>query len=124
MNKIVFVFLLLFSPFAHASKAFASEFSHFAGGFVMTLLAAYIIIRFIKQHRNKASLWAFWFSTIFVLISQTRDYLSNGRVYGQVLDFFWHTVGTVLAVYVLHKLIKPTNKSDAPAAIKQENKGE
>lgn len=124
MNKIIFVFLSSFSSFANASHAFASEFSHFSGGLIMTLLAAYALVRFAKKHRNKAILWAFWFSTIFVSISQTRDYLSNGKVYGQVLDFFWHTVGTLLAVFVLHKLMKSSDKGDTSAAQKQGGQAE
>jgi hypothetical protein len=105
MNKTFFIFLVLisFSPYANASKAFASEFSHFSGGLVMTLLVAYALVRFAKKHRSKAIFWSFWCSTIFVAISQTRDYLSNGGLYGQALDFFWHTVGTILGAYILHK---------------------
>ncbi|HNF89186.1 MAG TPA: hypothetical protein PLL19_07640 [Thiobacillaceae bacterium] len=124
MNKIIFLFLIFFSSIANASQAFASEFSHFSGGLIMTLLAAYVMVRFMKTHRNKAILWAFWFSTIFVSISQTRDYLSSGKIYGQVLDFFWHTVGTLLAVLVLHKLMKSTDKGDTSATVKQGGQAE
>lgn len=81
----------------------------------MTLLAAYALVRFAKKHRNKAILWAFWFSTIFVFISQTRDHLRNGRIYAEAMDFFWHTVGTILAAYILYKLIRPTDKNDTPS---------
>lgn len=87
----------------------------------MTLLAAYAIVRFMKAHRNKALLWSFWFSTIFVAISQTRDHLANGRVYSEVLDFFWHTVGTILAIYIMYKIMKPTDKDDGSTPTKQEN---
>lgn len=81
----------------------------------MTLLAAYALVRFAKKHRSKAISWAFWFSTIFVSIAQTRDYLRNGRIYPEAMDFFWHTVGTILAAFILYKLIKPSDKNDAPS---------
>lgn len=124
MNRIVFVLLISFSSLANASQSFKSEFSHFSGGLVMTLLAAYALVHFAKKSRNKAILWSFWISTIFVTISQTRDYLSNGKVYGQVLDFFWHTVGTILAAYILYKLMKPTDKDDVSTNTKQDNQVE
>ena len=112
MKRIFFVFSILFSSFANASSAFASEFSHFSGGFIIAALVAYLIVRYSKKHRDKAIFWAFWSSTIFVFISQTRDYISSGKFWGQALDFFWHTVGTLLAVYLADKLITLKIKKD------------
>lgn len=78
----------------------------------MAALAAFLIVRYAKKHRDKAVFWAFWSSTIFVTISQTKDYILSGSFWGQALDFFWHTVGTVLAVYLADKLITLNNKKE------------
>lgn len=109
MKKYFFVLSVLFSSVANASDAFHSEFSHFSGGLVMTLLAALVVVNFLKKHRNEAILWAFWVSTIFVSVAQTRDFLLSGKPWSQALDFFAHTIGTLLAVYILRKFIRPAN---------------
>lgn len=121
MNKLFFVFSIAFCSSANASTAFNSEFSHFSGGFVIAALTAYIIVRFFKKYHNKAIFWGFWVSTIFVTISQTKDYILSGKPWGQALDFFWHTVGALLAVFVLRKLIKPVNKDDVAAPRKKDD---
>jgi hypothetical protein len=121
MKKIVFVSLFFVSPFANASTAFASQFSHFSGGFLGTLLAAYLIVLFLKKYRDKAILWAVTLSMIFVSIEQTRDYMLRGKFFGQLYDFSMHVLGTLLAVYVLRKLIKSNGKDDGMAGKKQDS---
>jgi len=121
MNKIVFVCLLIFSTYANASTAFASQFSHFAGGLLGTLLAAYVIVRFVKKYRDKAILWAALLSTAYAFIDQTREFIFRGKFWGQTYDFFSHTLGTLLAVYVLLKIIKLTGKKDVAVATKQDD---
>lgn len=121
MNRIIFVFSLLFSSFAHANTGFDSQFSHFSGGFFGTALVAYLVMHFAKKHRDKAIVWAFTISMIFVSIEQTRDYILRGKFLGQLYDFSMHTLGTLLAIYLLRKLMKSTSKEDVAASKKQDS---
>jgi hypothetical protein len=116
MQRILLVLSLSFSSFAQASTGFHSQFSHFSGGLVMTVLAAYLLVRFFKTSERRALIWSFWFSTVFVFISQTRDYLRADKFWNQAMDFLWHTVGTLLALYLAHKLFAYMHKRAVAAS--------
>ena len=131
MNKIAFVSLLVFSPFANASTAFASQFSHFAGGFLGTLLVAFVFFYFLRRFRDKAILWAVMLgsavlSTVYAFLDQAIQYMNRGGFWGQAFDFASHTLGTILAVYVLIKVMKymAKDKADVAAAETQESRPE
>lgn len=88
----------------------------------MTLLTAFLVASLMKKHRDQAIYWAFLVSTTFVSVAQTRDFILSGKPWSQALDFFAHTLGTLLAVYILRKLIKPTAEVKAPAIAAQTDK--
>lgn len=116
MSRIFILGVLFFSAHANASTAFASQFGHFSGGFFLTLLAAYVILRFMKKYQDKAFLWAAWFSTTFAFFDQTREFIFRGKFWGQAYDFACHALGAVVAYYLLRKMIKLTAKDDVATA--------
>ena len=107
MNKIFLFFALLtFASSASASTGFWSQFSHFSGGFLGTILAAYIILRYVKKYKDKAVMHAAILSTVYAFIDQMQQYIRHGKFWGQAYDFAAHTLGTILAIYLLIWLIK------------------
>lgn len=120
MNRIVVLGMFFFSSHASASTAFASQFGHFAGGFLMTLLVAFVIVRFFKKERDKAFLRAALISVVFAFLDQTREFIFRGKFWGQAYDFSCHALGAILAYYLLCKLIKCAVKDDGPAANRED----
>jgi hypothetical protein len=120
MNRIVLWVILLFSSHADASTAFSSQFSHFSGGFFGAALVTYIIIRYIKKHQSRAIYWGIVWSTVYGFIDQLQQYIRHGGFWGQAYDFASHTLGTLLAAYLLTKIIKSKAEEGALDAAEQD----
>ena len=93
--------LFILSMEAHAGTNVKSQFSHFAGGFVLTLLLMYVVGLLIHKYKPKALVIGIWISMIFVLIDQALDFMERGKFLGQVIDFLSHAAGTFLAGYMM-----------------------
>ncbi|MDD5358906.1 MAG: hypothetical protein PHI79_08495 [Sulfurovaceae bacterium] len=106
MYKNIFVFLVVISQVASAGNGFASEFSHFAGGLIMTALVAFMVFKYFPKYKTKSVLIGFLVSLLYVFIDQSIDYIKYGKFLDQLLDFTVHVIGSLISVYIGYKVIK------------------
>ncbi len=106
MYKNVVLFLILISSIASASNGIASEFSHFAGGLIMTGLVGYIVFNYFPKYKIKSILIGFTVSMIYVTVDQLIDYIKDGEFLSQLLDFGSHFLGSIAAFLIGSKMIK------------------
>ncbi|MBD3807885.1 MAG: hypothetical protein IE880_04110 [Epsilonproteobacteria bacterium] len=105
MYKNIIYFLILTS-FVSASNGIASEFSHFAGGLIITGLAGYLIFNYFPKYKIRSILIGFMASMIYVTVDQLIDYIKDGEFLNQLLDFGFHFLGSIIAFLIGSKIIK------------------
>ena len=106
MYKNIFVFLVLVSQIASASNGIKSEFSHFAGGLIMTAFVAFIVFKYFPKYKTKSILIGFLVSLLYVFIDQSIDYIKYGKFLDQLLDFTVHVIGSAISAYIGYRIIK------------------
>lgn len=66
----------------------------------MVWLIAYLVFKYIPKYKTKSILIGFLGSLLYVGVDQSIDYLKDGKLFNQLLDFASHMFGSAIAVLI------------------------
>jgi hypothetical protein len=100
MKKYCYLFFLVLTSQAHAYDGMSSEISHAIGG---AFFAGAIETAF-EEHEHRA-LIGFSISTALFAVVEGRQMGSGARRHSQMLDIYYHTMGSALGAWATDKFI-------------------
>lgn len=100
MKKLFCLLALIFSGQAHAYDGMSSQIPHAVGG----ALLAGAIAKSFEENQHRALIGASISTTLFAAV-EAHQLGTGSRRHGQMLDIYYHTLGSVIGAWATDKFI-------------------